>query len=409
MARHDQTKWLTHFVRDRVPSQDFPGSDEDDCGIFQGGELEADASAFSVLKAIIRLGGIMPGYSFRNGRTTIYGGAPAVCATEMPLYSFAQYAKARHSTGQVSAYGISMLKSEFYQAGGRHVIYGLSTDWPTFEFDTATVRIFHDTVLPRAEQYRYVAYNPTTVGRFVDWTHEREWRWIARDEDADEIWVQDYNGQLGSTPALPIFKGRLDGRPFSQLCIIVWTTDEAAEVRELLTGLYLAGSNNYDTQFDKRLIEASKIIVLQDVVDAVEKSGNLHAQTIEGLAAANLLQSIDIPKTPVDAAQRVADALKKAGVAARKAITDFQKDHGQGGGYCGFAHATTYAVTDPLVQYMLANDLANGPYDGRVWIKVPTDYPPSQSLDYQEAACEAASTVLTAELGVSVYCESRGD
>jgi len=108
--RHDHTSWLIHFVRDRNPEQDFPGETEQDFEYLSGGELEPDAEAFSVLKTIIRLGGLYPGYSFRSGRTTIYGGTPVVCATEMPLYSFASYAKERGKTEYVSAYGIAFLK-----------------------------------------------------------------------------------------------------------------------------------------------------------------------------------------------------------------------------------------------------------------------------------------------------------
>jgi hypothetical protein len=40
----------------------------------------------------------------------------------MPLYSFA--ARERTDTDKVSAYGVALLKSEFYAAGGRPVIYG---------------------------------------------------------------------------------------------------------------------------------------------------------------------------------------------------------------------------------------------------------------------------------------------
>jgi hypothetical protein len=85
--RCDHTNWLTHFVRDRLPEQDFPCTDEDDAG-FEGGELEPAAGVFSVLKNGHTIGGIIPGHPFLGGRTTIYGGEPAVCATEMPLYSF---------------------------------------------------------------------------------------------------------------------------------------------------------------------------------------------------------------------------------------------------------------------------------------------------------------------------------
>src|SRR4051794_25119474 len=108
--RHDHTSWLIHFVRNRNPEQDFPGQSEDDAKYFAGGELELDASAFQVLCSIIRLGGLIPGYSFRKGKTTLYGGDPVVCVTEMPLYAFASYVKQAATTGRVSAYGIAFLK-----------------------------------------------------------------------------------------------------------------------------------------------------------------------------------------------------------------------------------------------------------------------------------------------------------
>jgi hypothetical protein len=407
--RHDHTDWLIHFVRNRLPEQDFPGTTEEEAGFYQGGELEPDADAFSVLKTIVRLGGIIPGYSFRNGRTTIYGGGPAVCVTEMPLYSFAQYARARGDETKATAYGIAFLKSEFYAAGGRPVIYGLSTIHTKFTINTETVRIFEDSVLPQAEQYRYVAYNPLKKGRWVDWSHEREWRWVPQDVDADEVWVQDYNGIYGPTPALPIFKGRISGRPFTRVCIIVWTRDEAEEVRSLLTGFYLAGCNNYDTPFDRSLIEASRIIILQDVVAAVEKGGKLRSQTIEGIEEADLLAPITIPPPPAHADAIVKAAMDKAGAAAKAAVEAFVSKHGSGSSTCGFAHATTYEVTSPIVQYMLKKGLASGPYDGCVWISFPKNYPASQSMDYCEAGCRAAAKVLSAELGIKIYCATRFD
>ena len=123
--RHDHTDWLIHFVRDRFPEQDFPGETEEKYNHWVGGELEPDAGAFQVLKTIIRLGGLYPGYSFRSGKTTLFGGSPVVCATEMPIYSFASYAKERSQSQSVSAYGIAFLKTEFFEAKGRPVIYGL--------------------------------------------------------------------------------------------------------------------------------------------------------------------------------------------------------------------------------------------------------------------------------------------
>lgn len=405
--RHDHTKWLMHFVRDRIPEQDFPGKTEDEYLYHAGGEVEHDAAAFDVLSAIIRLGGIRPGYSFRKGRTTIYGGQPAICATEMPLYSFADYARSRADSGKVSAYGIAFLKSEFYDAGGRPAIYALSQDNIKMVRNEPTCRILPDDVLPLAEQYRYVAYNPSSMSSWIDWSHEREWRWIPQDDERDEIWVVDHNGQMGPTPALPLFKGKLDGRPFTKVCLIVWTKEEADRVQEMLTGFYLAGSNNYDTPFDKELIENSNIIILSDVIAAVESGKKLEAQTIEGLEAANLTESIKISPAPKNAAKLAKNAIKLAAEAAKSAQAEFYKEHGRGNGLCGFAHATTTEVTNPMVQYMLETGLASGPFDGRVWLAVPLGR--EQSLDYNEAGCIAAAASLTKSLGINVFVETRYD
>ena len=211
--RHDHTRWLVHFVRDRNPEQDFPGDDDDACTL-AGGELEEDARAFAVLRTVIRLGGLLPGHSFRSGRTTIYGGKPAVCATEMPLYSFASYVRTRADSAKVSAYGIGFLKSEFFAAGGRPAIYGLSINSRRYVENTTRRRVFDPSVLPTSEQYRYIAYSPSE-SRWIDWSHEREWRWIATDEERDSIWCLDSNGCLGPCAALPLFKGTLDNGTFT--------------------------------------------------------------------------------------------------------------------------------------------------------------------------------------------------
>lgn len=406
--RYDHSKWLVHFVRDRNPEQDFPGEDEDEAGMYCGGELEWDAHAFDVLKTIIRLGGLLPGHSFRGGRTTIYGGSPAVCATEMPLYSFATYARERSDPSKVSAYGIAFLKSEFFSAGGRPAIYGLSTDDVSYIENTSTRRVFVDSVLPLSEQYRYVAYNPSPAN-WLDWSHEREWRWIARDEESDQVWAQDYNQTLGPIPALPLLKGRLDGHPFTKLCFIVWTDDEAKELQELLTGFYLAGGNNYDTQFDRGLIAASKIIVLSEVVQAVENGKELRSQTIEGLEEACLLKPITIHVSSEDIAKLVDSAVKQAVAVGGEAADAYIGKHPKDAGCCGFANSVTYDVTSPIVQHMLAAELASGPFEGKVVIRVPGDWPFRQSLDYQEAVIEAVSKSLSKKLGISVFMDSRLD
>lgn len=408
LRRHDHTDWLTHFVRDRNPDQDFPGEDEDEFGQYCGGELEADADAFGVLKTIIRLGGVTPGFSFRNGRTTIYGGQPAVCATEMPIYAFANYARERAKAGNVSAYGIAFLKSEFYAAGGRPAIYGLSNEQVTYTENTSISRIFHESVLPKKEQYRYVAHDPTRLPWRIDWSHEREWRWIPRDSEQDEIWVKSYDGIIGPTPALPIFKGKIDGRPFTRVCIIVWTEDEAAEIRALLTSLYFAGANNYDTPFDKTLIERSRIIVLENVVAAVEKNNDIDAQTIEGLAQAQLLESITITEEPANAKQIIDEAFAEAEAAALAAGEAYDAEYGDRVKSFGFAKVTTTDITNPLVQYLLKNGNTSGPFDDELWINVP-GISSATDIDRAEVICRVVADVLSRKLGIVAYVSSRLD
>ena len=285
--RHDHTNWLIHFVRDRNPEQDFPGNTQEEFDDFVGGELECDAPAFSVLKTIIRLGGLTPGYSFRKGRTTIYGGHPAICATEMPLYSFAQYAKGKTNSKNVSAYGVAFLKSEFYAAGGRPAIYGLSVNNVTCTKNTSLFRVLDTSILPESEQYRYVAYNPQQ-NHWIDWGHEREWRWRVTNEDDEYLWCMDGTGCYEPVPGLNLVSGVENEEYFSKIYVIVWERKEATEIQEMLTGFFLAGGNGY-IPFCRELLKRSKIIILNKVIAAVEEGKNLNSQTIEGIEDACLL------------------------------------------------------------------------------------------------------------------------
>lgn len=406
--RHDHTKWLIHFVRDRVPEQDFPGENEEEVDYFAGGELEYDANAFYVLKTIIRLGGLIPGHSFRAGRTTIYGGYPAVCATEMPLYSFAMYARQQGNTEKVSAYGIAFLKSEFYAAGGRPAIYGLATENIFYERNDAYCRIIDRNILPLDEQYRYVAYSPSG-SKWIDWSHEREWRWKVNNPDRDYVWAKDGNGCCEPIGGLPLLRGTKEGAFFSNLRVIVWNHDEAKKIQELLTGFYLAGYNNYDTPFDRDVISNTRIIILEDVIDAVEKGGDLDAQTIEGLEEVNLVNPVILHAAPANASVQIKQAFQAASLAGQYAASTHIQKYPVDGGPCGYANAVTHDITNPLVQYMIANGLASGPFDGRVHIKVDGNWPFRQSIDYNEDVNQAIAESLTLNLGIKVWMESRLD
>ncbi|MCI5220340.1 MAG: hypothetical protein D3914_14395 [Candidatus Electrothrix sp. LOE2] len=396
--RHDQTQWLIHFVRDLDIDQDFPEIREGEFDYFARCELQyGDTTAFSVLKTVVRLGGLIAGYSFRNGKTTIYGEHPVVCATEMPLYSFAQYTRDRASVRDISAYGIAFLKSEFYEAGGRPVIYGLSQQYE-YKRNDSFCRIIRPEYLPVQEQYRYVVYNPTSTN-WIDWSHEREWRWKVKCPDRDYIWCT-VREDLETTqlPGVPLFRGKLYGGVFTKLCVIVWNHREAEEIQELLTGFYLAGANNYSTPFDSNLLEKSTIIVLEDVVDAVENRKELNAQTIEGLEKAHLLGSIILTEPPQNAAQLIDSAFQAASSVGEKAAVEFIEKYNNYNGLSGYATVSTYEIMNPLIQFMIRNGKASGPYDGIVDINIKSQWSFSQLIDYNEYINSAVAESLQKNL-----------
>jgi hypothetical protein len=146
------------------------------------------------------------------------------------------------------------LKDEFYLAGGRPAIYGLSSDNNEYVLNTKFKRIFKDHVLPLKEQYRYVTYNPSD-DRWVDWTHEREWRWTPSD-NKHRVWCAggELQQELMPVPGLPLFNGYENDGYFTQIAIIVKNNEEAKYIQKILTGFYLAESNDYCSPFSKKVI-----------------------------------------------------------------------------------------------------------------------------------------------------------
>ncbi|MDR3463683.1 MAG: hypothetical protein P4L76_15345 [Beijerinckiaceae bacterium] len=206
--RTDLSAWVMHFVHDRNPNNDpanlfnegeitplFPFHEDPSKNqrfelwemVERASTLAPDDCAFCVLMKILEDGHTRAGWSFRSNRPTIYGPRAACCFTEMPLYALVDYAR-RRKRDAVGAYAIGLLRSEFFTAGGRPAIYGLSGPhreqqsigsafhWPR-KLDAACG-------LGENEQYRYVAMN-LSAGRQIDWGHEREWRWADVQDECD--------------------------------------------------------------------------------------------------------------------------------------------------------------------------------------------------------------------------------
>ncbi|QDG49516.1 DUF4427 domain-containing protein [Persicimonas caeni] len=172
--RFDLSQRLVHFVRSVDLRSDGATTLPEEWSF---GNLVEDwvLSPFFLLRHILRSQEVLPTWSIRNGRRTVYGPRPAVCFSEMPLAAFLIAGEDRSARGEhMSTFGVMFKKEDLFALGARPVIYGL-TDEQRARKRTDGARVFPESALPLREQYRYVAYNPTR-DRPLDWTHEREWR-----------------------------------------------------------------------------------------------------------------------------------------------------------------------------------------------------------------------------------------
>jgi hypothetical protein len=407
LIRPDLTEWVIHFVRDRTPNDD-PG--EDATEIHDGTHsLEPDADAFSVLKHIITTGGLLPGYSFRKGKTTLYGKSPVVCFTEMPVYAFAKYVQMRGMSSRVAPYGIAVLKRELFKAGGRPVIYGLSQPLGSCSGDEVTTRILEDSVLPEAEQYRYVPFDPLRSLSPIDWTHEREWRWRASLPE-HALWVPDPEYDVGPRPALPLFRGPKNDGSFSHLRILVWSAEEAKEISDFLLMCKDSGSNNWFEPYDRLVLQNTSIVVLKTVIEEVESHRNPYAVRLEDLQPTQLVTPVR-PSVSSVVREMVREALnaaqKEAAAAAQSLVEGGKKEILD---VCGSANVITYEssseVTAALLELGAASAVAGQYYVVDVMQGVPGV---QQALYYYEVAAEAAAAELTRRTGQNFYRQSWWD
>ena len=179
-TRYDLSDRLFHFFRNvDVSSGDSPPVPEH----LGWGNIQEDVkwSAMFMLRCSIRQCRLWATWSFRKDVRTIYGPAPAVCFTEMPLAALLEAGQARRARGEaMSPFAIVFSKRKMFALGARPVIYGLDDPHVQLPSGKGRVpRLIESAILPLQEQYRYVTFNPSGA-RPVDWTHEREWRWPYR-------------------------------------------------------------------------------------------------------------------------------------------------------------------------------------------------------------------------------------
>lgn len=425
--RLDLSEWVIHFVHDRKPEDDpstladiaqlegYMGDMRlpdyyDDYG--QGKHIiaeyeeneysiEEDAPAFSVLKKILHDGFIKSSWSLRDMRPTIYGPKSAVCFTEMPLYALLVYARSRRASGYVGNHGIAFRRNELFAAGARPVIYGLSTphkETGTDEKGVCRGRLLSaDTGIGIQEQYRYVATDlPKVYGRghkFIDWTHEREWRWAL---------PYDILG----VPGLPFFLSKKYADFFTEIIIIVPTDEEMEDVLMHLKTLYDAGSTNAGREYDCPKIAAARVLSLESI--ARMQSMDISYMKIDDLPVKQMSVIPSFVVSP-DLDKKVREAVKNAGERAKKAVEDYLVENPEFDVNSG-AWGWTYVCTDnvsPITQALQNAGLSETYSDGIYRLKV--DNYVTNSIMLSGIGTKAAADYLSSELGLHFYNDQQYD
>lgn len=379
--RHDITKWMIHFTSDFFDKNDQ-------------GELKGQGSAYDVLKTILRINGLRPSYSLRKNKTTLFGGDPVICATEMPIYSLIEYVKSRHDPTMVGGYGIAFLKKEFFKMGARPVIYGLSNkENLKYKEDGQYIRILKETDLSLVEQYRYVPFN-LFHNKWIDWSHEREWRWKMTDLFSD-ITQKGSNGCYEHFYGIPIFSD--EKKSFSEVGILVWTKEEAKEIQKELTAYYLAEKNNYETPFSRNVLKNSFIIILDEIEKAVKEDNIIDYQTIEGLKDEQLINPLIIHNETEGYYEKIKQIIEKAEIAGNEMAIKNNQQYPKDSYPCGSARIISYEVDNPIIQEMIKKGYASSPFNNWVWININiTTY--QQSLCHSVEAFTPAVEILNRDL-----------
>ena len=403
--RVDMTDWVLHFVHEtnlhneptddvipferygfmvyhEDPEINYRFSDWDYMDEYAG--LSSGASAYAVLRKIISDGHIRSTWAFRKGRPTIYGPRAAVCFTEMPLHALVDYAK-RREAADVAGYAVGLLKSEIFAAGGRPVIYGLSTEYA--ERDRAKQkwprRLADSCGIAEAEQYRYVS---TALDRRyrIDWTHEREWRWADHEDRC-------------SCPGLPVWIMD-EPHSFSQVLVVVQTDQEAEGILDLLKQLHDAGGNEFAVEFDRATIERTSVISLEQLSDSLSDDV-LRTLRLEDIPTRQLRRFESPPASPEDI-DRLKRVLIEARDAADRAMREkYETAPKRSDGFIldsvGYASLAVRDAQTPLVSALLELGEASplGGIGYRIAGITTGCKELSQALCLEEAAVQAAEDV----------------
>lgn len=269
--RYDLSDKVIHFFRDvDTCSEDAPIVPEH--WGYSAIPEDFKISALFSLRHCIRQGRIWATWAWRGEKRTIYGPRPAVCFTEMPIPAFIETSCARAKRNEaIASYALVFSKLALYNVGARPVIYGLSTFAVPDTDRRSGERFFPNTVMPTAEQYRYVAYNPSSER--LDWTHEREWRWPL--DEAPWCNLNDFPPEdSDSIPGLSI-----DAQCMRGMGVIVKSDNEAQSIiHDILTKVDRGDISKSHFEF---VLAHENIPNWYDIINKNEIESILHNNMIE--------------------------------------------------------------------------------------------------------------------------------
>ena len=331
--RKDLSDWVLHFVHDGNPDHE-PTNDMLPFDYFEGFPYHEDRKtndrfdpwrisdkyyqidpcepAIGVLLKIITDGHIRATWAFRNSRPTIYGPRAAVCFTEMPLYALLDYAEKRNRN-VVGTYAIGIPKRELFRAGGRPVIYGLSSPhvegYRANQLSHVWPRRLHESCgISESEQYRYVSM-AMGKDRQIDWSHEREWRWA------------DHKDQC-RCPGLPIWLAD-EAIDFTSAYVVVQSSQDMRYILRRLQELHDAGGNDFDHPFNRKALRNTKVVCIDELRSSLSDD-DISSLRLEDAPAATVHI---FQRTPASAAlvADVRSALTEARRAADEAAEEYLK------------------------------------------------------------------------------------
>lgn len=371
----------------RHPSQDF------------------ELPAFDVLLRIINDGYLQTSWSLRKRARidevvpTIYGQRSALCFTEMPLHALIDYQSKRAGSGYVEKYAIALKKREFFSAGGRQVISGLSAPHEEVQYDSDGPRYFCRNLLPECglgehEQYRYVAMN-IGMGHYIDWSHEREWRW-----------TKDYRAE-NFTPGLPLWMALRECDPgrdniFSEIIVITETDDQILTVVNKLLSLYDTGKNEFGILFDSNRLKSTKVTSFSRIA----REGTRHIEELK-FPLESRIRKVVYNNSHTAKAKEVYEISR---LAAHEAVSRIRHTDQEGDfNYCGWSELVLLDSHNEFVQALIGEKIAKANSGDGYVIEVNDKTLIQQSMYLSMKGCEAAGDVFRKELGLDYIVKSFPD